>query len=77
MRLAGQSCISVQTVYVHQSLYDKFVELVVAEVGKHEREGLHACANCGAPTTATGQCAFCRLVERAAEEQRRRLPVSG
>ena len=34
MRLAGQSCISVQTVYVHRSIYDKFVELVVAEVNK-------------------------------------------
>ena len=34
MRLAGQSCISVQTVYVHRSRYDKFVELVVAEVKK-------------------------------------------
>jgi acyl-CoA reductase-like NAD-dependent aldehyde dehydrogenase len=34
MRLAGQSCISVQTVYVYRSLYDKFVELVVAEVKK-------------------------------------------
>jgi acyl-CoA reductase-like NAD-dependent aldehyde dehydrogenase len=34
MRLAGQSCISVQTVYVHRGVYDKFVELVVAEVSK-------------------------------------------
>jgi acyl-CoA reductase-like NAD-dependent aldehyde dehydrogenase len=34
MRLAGQSCISVQTVYVHRSVYDRFVELVVAEVKK-------------------------------------------
>jgi acyl-CoA reductase-like NAD-dependent aldehyde dehydrogenase len=34
MRLAGQSCISVQTVYVHRSLYDRFTELVVAEVRK-------------------------------------------
>jgi acyl-CoA reductase-like NAD-dependent aldehyde dehydrogenase len=34
MRLAGQSCISVQTVYVQRSVYDKFVELVVAEVKK-------------------------------------------
>jgi acyl-CoA reductase-like NAD-dependent aldehyde dehydrogenase len=34
MRLAGQSCISVQTVHVHRSVYDKFVDLVVAEVGK-------------------------------------------
>ncbi len=34
MRLAGQSCISVQTVYIEQTVYDKFVELVVAEVNK-------------------------------------------
>jgi acyl-CoA reductase-like NAD-dependent aldehyde dehydrogenase len=34
MRLAGQSCISVQTVYVHRSLYPKFVDLVAAEVKK-------------------------------------------
>ena len=34
MRLAGQSCISVQTVYVHRSLYEQFVDLVVAEVKK-------------------------------------------
>jgi acyl-CoA reductase-like NAD-dependent aldehyde dehydrogenase len=32
MRLAGQSCISVQTVYVHRSHYDKFVDLVASEV---------------------------------------------
>ncbi len=32
MRLAGQSCISVQTVYVHESLYDRFVERAVQEV---------------------------------------------
>jgi acyl-CoA reductase-like NAD-dependent aldehyde dehydrogenase len=34
MRLAGQSCISVQTVYVHESLYGKFTALVTAEVNK-------------------------------------------
>lgn len=34
MRLAGQSCISVQTVYVHRKLYQEFVDAVVAEVGK-------------------------------------------
>jgi acyl-CoA reductase-like NAD-dependent aldehyde dehydrogenase len=34
MRLAGQSCISVQTVHVHRSLYERFAELVVAEVRK-------------------------------------------
>ncbi|WP_205769670.1 aldehyde dehydrogenase family protein [Microvirga sp. KLBC 81] len=34
MRLAGQSCISVQTVYVHEDVYDVFVEGVVSEVSK-------------------------------------------
>src|SRR5215475_3596659 len=34
MRLAGQSCISVQTVYVHRSLYERYVDLVVAEASK-------------------------------------------
>lgn len=34
MRLAGQSCISVQTVYVHRSHYAKFIDLVAAEVKK-------------------------------------------
>jgi acyl-CoA reductase-like NAD-dependent aldehyde dehydrogenase len=34
MRLAGQSCISVQTCYVHRSQYEKFVELVTTEVKK-------------------------------------------
>lgn len=32
MRLAGQSCISVQNVYVHEQLYEAFVARVVAEV---------------------------------------------
>lgn len=32
MRLAGQSCISVQNVYVHDSLHDAFVSRLVAEV---------------------------------------------
>ena len=34
MRLAGQSCISVQAVYVHRSIYRDFVDRVVAEVKK-------------------------------------------
>jgi acyl-CoA reductase-like NAD-dependent aldehyde dehydrogenase len=34
MRLAGQSCISVQTVYVHCSIFDRFSECLVAEVKK-------------------------------------------
>lgn len=34
MRLAGQSCISVQTVYVHEAVYSAFVEKIVAEVKK-------------------------------------------
>lgn len=32
MRLAGQSCISVQNVYVHESLYPAFIARLVAEV---------------------------------------------
>ncbi len=32
MRLAGQSCISVQNVFVHESLHDAFLERLVAEV---------------------------------------------
>lgn len=32
MRLAGQSCISVQNVYVHESVYDAFVERLVQGV---------------------------------------------
>jgi acyl-CoA reductase-like NAD-dependent aldehyde dehydrogenase len=34
MRLAGQSCISVQTVYLHRSIYHRFVDIVAAEVKK-------------------------------------------
>ncbi|UCD68805.1 MAG: aldehyde dehydrogenase family protein [Betaproteobacteria bacterium] len=34
MRLAGQSCISVQSVYVMRSVYDRFVSLVEKEVRK-------------------------------------------
>jgi acyl-CoA reductase-like NAD-dependent aldehyde dehydrogenase len=36
MRLAGQSCISVQNIYAHESLYDRFVERLAAEIGKLE-----------------------------------------
>ena len=34
MRLAGQSCISVQSVYVHERIYDAFLGLIEAEVRK-------------------------------------------
>jgi acyl-CoA reductase-like NAD-dependent aldehyde dehydrogenase len=34
MRLAGQSCISVQNVFVHESLYEPFVQRVTDEVKK-------------------------------------------
>src|ERR671919_2649849 len=34
MRLAGQSCISVQTVYAHESIFDDFVARLVDEVEK-------------------------------------------
>jgi acyl-CoA reductase-like NAD-dependent aldehyde dehydrogenase len=32
MRLAGQSCISVQNVYVHERIFERFLERLVAEV---------------------------------------------
>lgn len=34
MRLAGQSCISVQNVYVHRDVYAAFLELAIAGVGR-------------------------------------------
>jgi acyl-CoA reductase-like NAD-dependent aldehyde dehydrogenase len=34
MRLAGQSCISVQNIYVHASIYDRFVSRLLEEVRK-------------------------------------------
>lgn len=43
MRLAGQSCISVQTIYVHRSILNAFVPLLVAEVRKLKTgDPLHA-----------------------------------
>jgi acyl-CoA reductase-like NAD-dependent aldehyde dehydrogenase len=48
MRLAGQSCISVQNVLVHRSLYERFVDLVVAEVKKLKLgDPLHAATDVG------------------------------
>ena len=34
MRLAGQSCISVQTIYVHEAVYARFLDLLTGEVRK-------------------------------------------
>jgi acyl-CoA reductase-like NAD-dependent aldehyde dehydrogenase len=34
MRLAGQSCISVQNIYAHESVYDRFVEHLAAAIGR-------------------------------------------
>lgn len=34
MRLAGQSCISVQTIYVHEAVYARFLDLLAGEVRK-------------------------------------------
>jgi len=34
MRLAGQSCISVQSVYVMRAVYEQFVKLIANEIGK-------------------------------------------
>ncbi|MGH9106859.1 MAG: tRNA(Ile)-lysidine synthetase [Acidimicrobiales bacterium] len=59
------------------AFYSGFLERaasLVDHVGQGEREGLHPCPSCGAPTTAR-LCAFCRLVERARDQGRRRVPV--
>src|SRR5262249_1045243 len=34
MRLAGQSCISVQNIYAHESVYDRFVAALEVEIKK-------------------------------------------
>ena len=48
MRLAGQSCISVQTIYVHRSIITAFVSLLVAEVKKLKvGDPLHAATDIG------------------------------
>lgn len=60
------------------AFYSGFLERgagLVAEAGEQSREGLHPCESCGAPTTATRLCAFCRLVERATDQRRQRLPM--
>ena len=46
-----------------------------AEIGEREREGLHPCPSCGAPTVSE-ICAFCKLVRRAGGNPNRRIPVS-
>jgi tRNA(Ile)-lysidine synthase TilS/MesJ len=69
------------------AFYGGFLERateLVAHAGDQDREGLHPCPSCGAPTTSP-LCAFCRLVARAGDKQRRRAdrpvpadqPVSG
>jgi len=60
------------------AFYSGFLERgaeLVAHADVDGRESLHPCSKCGAPTTSREVCAFCRLVERATSEQRRRLPV--
>jgi uncharacterized protein (TIGR00269 family) len=45
-----------------------------ASVAEAERQGLHPCAGCGAPTVSP-LCAFCRLVQRATAVGRQRVPA--
>jgi uncharacterized protein (TIGR00269 family) len=59
------------------AFYSGFLERassLVAPAAEPGHEGLHACPSCGAPTTASS-CAFCRLVERAGGEPRRRTTL--
>lgn len=39
---------------------------MVAGTAAEEREGLHPCPGCGSPTVSE-LCAFCKLVDRAAQ----------
>jgi uncharacterized protein (TIGR00269 family) len=59
------------------AFYSNFLERaapLMAHVAEEERDGLHPCTNCGAPTTSS-LCAFCRLVERAGGRPPRRIPL--
>lgn len=61
------------------SFYNGFLEkgaCLGQEVAEGERQGLHPCPGCGAPTVAE-LCAFCRLVRRAGGEPARRAPLAG
>jgi uncharacterized protein (TIGR00269 family) len=56
------------------SFYFGFLDRALSQfepLAASERDALEACTSCGAPTTA-GECAFCRLVDRAGG----RRPVS-
>ena len=67
--------IEAQSPGAKHSFYFGFLERALAQfepLAAAERTGLEACSSCGAPTTA-GECAFCRLVERAGG--RRPVPV--
>ncbi len=60
------------------AFYNGFLDRGAAlgtDVAMAEREGLHPCPSCGAPTTAP-VCAFCKLVEKAGGDPRRRIPVT-
>jgi uncharacterized protein (TIGR00269 family) len=60
------------------AFYNGFLERGAAlgvDVAQSEREGLHPCPSCGAPTTAA-ICAFCKLANKAGGDPRRRIPVT-
>jgi tRNA-5-methyluridine54 2-sulfurtransferase len=57
----------------YQGFLERAAELG-AKLAEEERDGLHPCPGCGAPTTAR-LCAFCRLVERAGGRPPRSIPV--
>ncbi len=61
------------------AFYAQFLERaagpVAAAAGTNASTSLHPCPSCGAPTTSQ-LCAFCRLVERAGGDPKKRIPVS-
>ena len=52
------------------TFYTKFLEVrkqgLFGKTDSGPNAKLNPCTNCGQPTTAPGQCSFCRLMERAA-----------
>jgi uncharacterized protein (TIGR00269 family) len=61
------------------AFYFSFLDRVsdhFASVAEEEREGLHPCPGCGAPTTAE-LCAFCKLVAKVARVRARPGPQLG
>lgn len=69
MRLAGQSCISVQTVCVHRSVHDAFLERIAFHIGElRVGDPLDEATDVGPVITEQAAARVVRLVETAVAE---------